>query len=58
MDKYILKGFALILFGILLCIGGEGINHTVLSSFSDFPFSLAGVVIGAFGLMMIFSKEE
>lgn len=58
MDKYILKGFALILFGILLCVGGEGINSTVLSNFGDFPFSLAGVITGAFGLMMIFSKEE
>lgn len=58
MDKYIIKGFALILFGILLCVGDSGINSTVSASFSDFPFSLAGVVTGAFGLAMIFSKEE
>lgn len=57
MNNKELKGIALILFGILLCIGGAEINRTLLSSLSDFPFSLLGVIIGAVGLVMIFIKD-
>lgn len=57
MDNKSLKGIALILFGILLCLGGAEINSTLLHSFSDFPFSLLGVIIGAVGLSMIFIKD-
>lgn len=57
MDNKILKGIALILFGILLCIGGVEINSTILHSFSDFPFSLFGVTVGVIGLVMVFRKE-
>ena len=57
MDNKILKGIALILFGILLCIGGAEINSTVLHSFSDFPFSLFGVISGVIGLVIAFRKE-
>ena len=56
MNKMVLRGIALILFGILLCIGGAEINRTLLHSFSDFPFSLSGVIIGAVGLTMVFIK--
>ena len=38
MNNNALKGIALILFGILLCVGGTEINSTLLHSFSDFPF--------------------
>lgn len=58
MNNNILKGFALIFFGILICIGGVEINRTLLSSFFDFPFSLAGVIIGIVGLAMVFSKKS
>lgn len=58
MDNKILKGIALILFGILLCIGGAEINSTVLRSFSDFPFSLIGVITGAVGLFFVLRKNK
>ena len=58
MDNKALKGIALILFGILLCIGGAEINSTILYSFSDFPFSLFGVITGVIGLIIIFRKES
>ncbi len=58
MDNKALKGIALILFGILLCIGGAEINSTILYSFSDFPFSLFGVIAGVIGLIIIFRKES
>ena len=56
MDNKLLKGIALILFGILLCIGGVEINRTILHSFSDFPFSLFGIITGTIGLVMVFRK--
>lgn len=58
MDNKILKGIALILFGILLCIGGVEINSTILHNFSDFPFSLIGVITGVVGLVMVFGKKD
>lgn len=58
MNNKIAKGIALILFGILLCIAGADINKTLLSSFSDFPFSLAGIISGIAGLVMIFAKNK
>ncbi len=57
MDNKSLKGIALILFGILLCLGGAEINSTLLHNLSDFPFSLLGVIVGAVGLSMIFIKN-
>ena len=58
MNNKIAKGIALILFGILLCIGGGDINKTLLSSWYDFPFSLFGVISGIAGLVMIFAKNK
>ena len=55
MNNKIAKGIALILFGILLCVAGADINKTLLSSFSDFPFSF---VSGIAGLVMIFAKNK
>ena len=57
MDHKSLKGIALILFGILLCTGGAEINRILLSSLSDFPFSLLGVIVGAVGIAMVFVKN-
>lgn len=56
MNNKIAKGIALILFGILLCVAGADINN--LSSFSDFPFSLVGIISGIAGLVMIFAKNK
>ncbi|HAS37952.1 MAG TPA: hypothetical protein DCY31_02435 [Ruminococcaceae bacterium] len=58
MNSKIAKGIALILFGILLCIGGADINKTLLSSWNDFPFSLVGIISGIAGLVMIFAKNK
>ena len=58
MDNRILKGIALILFGILLCISDGEINRTVLQSVSDLPFALAGVLSGIAGLVMVFKKNR
>lgn len=54
MDNKILKGIALILFGILLCIGGIEINSNI--SINDLPFSLFGIITGTIGLVMVFRK--
>ena len=58
MNNKIAKGIALILFGILLCIGGADINQNLLTGFSDFPFSLFGVISGIAGLVIIFAKNK
>lgn len=58
MDNKSLRGIALILFGILLCVGGPQINDTLLYSFVDFPFSLIGIIVGAIGLTMVFDNKE
>lgn len=58
MNNKIAKGITLVLFGILLCVAGADINKTLLSSFSDFPFSLAGIISGIAGLVMIFAKNK
>ena len=57
MNSKVSKGIALLLFGILLCAGSEGINTMILSGFSDFPFSAIGVIVGAVGLYMVFSDK-
>lgn len=58
MNNRILKGIALILFGILLCTGSAEINSIILYRFSDFPFAFVGVIIGIVGLVMVFNKNS
>ena len=58
LNNRIAKGIALILFGILLCVAGADINKTLLTGFSDFPFSLVGIISGIAGLVMIFAKNK
>ena len=41
-----MMGIAFLLFGILLCCADEGLNQIIRRSFSDFPFSLVGLLIG------------
>ncbi len=57
MDNNIFKGFALILFGMLLCIGDEEVNSIFRSS-PDFPFALLGVISGVVGLVMCLKKDK
>ncbi len=57
MKKQI-QGIALILFGMLLCLSENGLNHTIFASMSDIPFSLFGVISGIVGLVFVFSKGE
>ena len=49
-----IKGLALLLFGILLCLSGNELNQTIFSSLSNLPFGLIGLVVGAYGLVMVF----
>lgn len=58
MNNKGLKGIALILFGILLSVSSPEINSTILSSFSDVPFSLLGLLVGALGVAMVFGQNE
>ena len=53
-----LKGIALLLFGILLSASSAELNITIFAGTSDLPFSLLGLVIGAFGLVMVFVKDQ
>lgn len=53
-----LKGISLVLFGILLCCSEEGINSTLLSDFSDMPFSLLGLLIGCIGFFFVFRSTK
>ena len=54
MNQKALKGIALILFVMLLCLGSGELNHTILRSFSDFPFAVLGVFVGVYR----FQKRE
>lgn len=56
MENKVLKGIALILFGMLLCTGSAEMNRTLLHSVSDFPFSLIGVIVGVIGLIIVFDE--
>ena len=58
MNNKTLKGISLILFGILLCVGGTEINDTILSHLNALPFALIGVILGIAGLAMVFTKES
>lgn len=57
MEKQ-LKGIALILFGILLCVSDYALNHTVFRNFSDFPFSFLGILIGVAGIVFVFKNNR
>ena len=54
----ILKGIALILFGILLCVCSGEVNGTILSDFSYFPFGAFGAIAGVVGIVMVFHKNK
>ena len=52
------KGIALILFGILLCLASGELNNVVFIGVSYIPFPLFGMISGAAGLGVIFSKDK
>ncbi len=58
VDNKILKGIALILFGILLCVCSGEVNGTILSDFSYFPFGAFGFIAGVVGIIMVFHKNK
>lgn len=54
-----LKGIALILFGILLCMGGGELNeYFITPHISAFPFALCGVAVGIAGLVLALHKKR
>lgn len=53
-----LKGIVLVLFGILLCCAEEGLNSIIIRSFSEFPFSLLGLLIGCVGVFFVFRNGK
>lgn len=58
MNDKSVRGIALILFGMLLCMGSGEINRSILYGVSDFPFAAVGVICGIVGLVIIFLKNE
>ena len=58
MNDSRLKGIAVILFGILLSASSAEMNRTVLASWSDFPFTLIGIIVGLVGLVMVFKSNK
>lgn len=58
MPEKVYKGMALLLFGILLCTGEDSLNRVWLHAFADFPFSLLGILAGAFGLFLVFRRDN
>lgn len=58
MNKKDIRGIALILFGILLCLAGTEVNRTILHSLPDLPFGIIGLIAGSAGMYMIFSKSD
>jgi len=57
-NRKILRGIALILFGILLCLAEEEINQELLRSIGYFPFALIGAMTGIAGLVMVFHEKK
>ena len=58
MENKTMKGIALILFGILLCLASGEMNNVVLLGVSYIPFSLFGVISGIAGLVFVFVKGK
>lgn len=58
MENKTMKGIALILFGILLCLVSGEMNNVVLLGVSYIPFSLFGVISGIVGLVFVFVKGK
>ena len=57
MNDSRLKGIAVILFGILLSASSAEMNRTVLASWSDFPFTLIGIIVGIVSFVFLLEKK-
>ena len=57
-DKKLLRGIALILFGILLCLAEEELNRELMRDLSYLPFALIGAIVGIAGLVMVFHEKK
>ena len=57
-NRKILRGIALILFGMLLCLAEEEINRELFHSIGYFPFALIGAMTGVAGLVMVFHEKK
>lgn len=53
-----LQGISLILFGLLLGTAESDLNHFITRHVSAFPFTLAGLIIGIVGLVLVFKPEK
>lgn len=58
MNEKTCKGIALLLFAILLTTAGPELNTTLFYSAVDLPFSLVGLIVGCFGLAMVFDTPR
>lgn len=53
-----LKGLALILFGLMLCIADPILNSGVFVTLSDLPFALLGLFTGIVGIVIVFYRKK
>ena len=58
MNNRSFQGLALILFGILLCLGSGELNTMVLKGGGYIPFTLFAAASGVAGLLLIFAKGK
>ncbi len=58
MPEKVYKGFALLLFGLLLCAGADNLAHLWPRVLSGISFSLLGILLGGFGLFLVFQKSD
>ena len=52
------QGISLMLFGLLLGIAEDDLNHFITRHMSAVPFALVGLIIGIVGLAFIFKPEK
>ena len=53
-----LQGISLMLFGLLLGIAEDDLNHLITRHMSAVPFALVGLIIGIVGLAFAFKPEK
>lgn len=58
MPEKVYKGFALLLFGLLLCAGADSLVRLWPRVLSGIPFSLLGILLGGFDLFLVFQKSD
>lgn len=58
MPEKVYKGLALLLFGLLLCTGADSLVRFWPRALSEIPFSFLGILLGCFGLFLVFQKGD